>query len=196
MIVARDRIPITSRIMATIVGNDAKTNIGMAAMLDTMDSIGTVQNMPAVTGSVAMVAESVPANVSRRENPAGTIESRSFPASEKMQIPSVAQKERRNEASDACSGCPRTMTAQTRKSADRASVFSQGSAIIAKLAINAARIMGIPLPARSAYPQTVASIRGIFVIGPSRFASSSTNPAMAAIFPPLATTKCDNPLNR
>lgn len=189
-------MPIESRMMAAIVGSDAKTNIGMAAILDTMDNIGTVQNIPAVTGSVATVAESVPANVSRREKPEGTSESRSFHASEKTQIPSVAQNERRNDASDAHSGCVSTMADHTTKSADRASVFSQGSATIAMLAIIAERIIGIPLPARRAYPHTVPNITGIFVIGPNRFASSSTNPATAAIFPPLATTKCDNPLNR
>ena len=65
---------------------------------------------------------------------------------------------------------------------------------MATVAIAAARTTGMPLPAKNAYDHIHASNETARNGKGKRFMRKKRTPASTATFPPLATTKCDNPL--
>lgn len=86
------------------------------------------------------------------------------------------------------------MAAQVQNSTGTGSHLKYGSAKIATVAMMAARTTGTPLPANSAYDHIQASNVAARNGNGKRFMRKKRIPASTATFPPLATTKCDNPL--
>ena len=190
------RIPKDSAGMATSVGIAAYANAGIASILDNVDSIGTLLNIPTDTGSVATVAATVAARVSRRLADFGTKDRFSDTFGTKAHIPRVAENERRNDASVPMEGSVRTMHAATKNSTATGSAFNAGASTMAALDMRDARMTGIPDQASTAYPQIAESstnARGRYA---SLLANIATMPATTAILPQLATTRCERPLVR
>lgn len=142
--------PAASSGMATSVGIAAYASIGMDATFDNVDNTGSVKNTPTVTGIVARVAERVATAVSFMPIDFGTNARLSVIFGAKAHIQSVAENDRRNEASEPTEGSKSAIAAATVKRIATASALNAGSASVAKLAIIAARKTGIPLPARIA----------------------------------------------
>ena len=168
----------------------------MVATFDTMDNTGSDQNAAAVTGIVATVAARVATAVSCKERDFGTNDrfSEIFGATD--DIPSVAAKERRNDASEPTEGFQSAIPAATARRVGTASALNAGSQSVATVDMNAARITGIPLPASAAYPQIPQRRKAALARNGSRLANMASIHPTTATFPPLATTRCDNPLVR
>lgn len=188
--------PKASSASAASVGTVAYARTGMAAKFDTMDNVEREPNATSETGMVATVAERVAESVSRSEKPFGTERRFSEVRAASVAIPSVAENERRNEASMTIPGSWSAIAVPTASRSATGSVRKNGSASTATLAIMAARITGMPLPVSAAYaqmPERSAPIRNAFG---SRFAKNASMPATTATLPPLATTRCESPLRR
>lgn len=182
--------------MATSVGMAAYANAGIANMLDNVDNIGTLLNTPTDTGSVATVAATVAARVSRRLADFGTKDRFSDTFGTNAHIPSVAEKDKRKEASLPMEGSASTMHSAVKNSTATGSALSTGASTMATLDMRDARMTGIPDQASAAYPQIAESninARGIYA---NLLANIATMPANTAILPQLATTKCESPLVR
>lgn len=182
--------------MARSVGTAAYANMGIVATFDTMDNTGSDPNAAAVTGMVATVAAMVATAVSRSESDFGTNERFSDTFGATADMPRVAANDKRNDASEPTEGFQRTIPAATAKSVATASALNRGSASVATLDMNAARITGIPLPANAAYPQIQKRRNAALATNGRRLANMASVPPTTATFPPLATTKCDRPLVR
>lgn len=194
--VAIEWAPAASAGIAKSVGIAAYAKTGMVATFDNIDNNGSDQNAAAVTGTVATVAARVATAVSFKERDFGTNDRFSEIFGATADIPRVAANERRNDASDAVCGFQRTVPAATAKRVGTASALNAGSQSVATVDMNAARMTGIPLPARAAYPQIPQRRKAVLVKNGSRLASTASIHPTTATFPPLATTRCDNPLVR
>lgn len=142
--------PAASSGMATSVGIAAYASTGMDATFDNVDSTGSVENTPTVTGIVARVAASVATAVSFMPTDFGTNVRFSAIFGANAHIQRVAENERRKDASEPMDGSKSAIAAATAKRTATGSALNTGSASVAKLAIIAARTTGTPLPARIA----------------------------------------------
>lgn len=161
-----------------------------------MDNTGSDSNAAAVTGIVATVAARVATAVSLRERDFGTNDRFSDIFGATADIPSVAANDNRNEASEPIDGFQSAIQAATAKSVATASALNTGSASVETVDMSAARTTGTPLPASDAYPQIPQRRNAALARNGRRRANIASTPPTTATFPPLATTRCDNPLFR